>query len=77
MGLDYYNILLLLVVRRFHSLRSFHQRLLKINPLWGPEDDEGLCKSVKAPYIITLYSKHNWYFVIVVRLRGIFSYGKG
>ena len=33
---------LLLVVRRFHSLRSFHQRLLKVGPLWGPE---ATCKS--------------------------------
>ena len=24
-------------IRRFHSLRSFHQRLLKVGPLWGPE----------------------------------------
>lgn len=28
---------LLLVVRRFHDLRSFHQRLLKVGPLRGPE----------------------------------------
>ena len=28
---------LLLVVRRFHDLWSFHQRLLKIGPLRGPE----------------------------------------
>lgn len=55
MGSDYYNFLLLLLVRRFHSLRSFHQRLLKVAPLWRPEDDEGLCKRVKAPYINTLY----------------------
>ena len=27
---------LLLVVRRFHDLRSFHQRLLKVGPLRGP-----------------------------------------
>ena len=26
----------LLVVRRFHDLRSFHQRLLKVGPLRGP-----------------------------------------
>ena len=24
-------------IRRFHSLRSFHQRLLKVGPLRGPE----------------------------------------
>ena len=24
-------------IRRFHSLRSFHQRLLKVGPPWGPE----------------------------------------
>ena len=28
---------LLLVVRRFHDLWSFHQRLLKVGPLRGPE----------------------------------------
>ena len=28
---------LLLVVSRFHDLRSFHQRLLKVGPLRGPE----------------------------------------
>ena len=28
---------LLLVIRRFHDLRSFHQRLLKVGPLRGPE----------------------------------------
>ena len=28
---------LLMVVRRFHDLRSFHQRLLKVGPLRGPE----------------------------------------
>ena len=44
---------LLILVRRFHSLRSFHQRLLKVGPLWRPEDDEGLCKREKAPYINT------------------------
>ena len=27
----------LMVVRRFHDLRPFHQRLLKVGPLWGPE----------------------------------------
>ena len=27
----------LLVVRRFHDLRSFHQRLLKVGPLRGPK----------------------------------------
>ena len=27
---------LLILVRRFHSLRSFHQRLLKVGPLRGP-----------------------------------------
>ncbi len=46
MGSDYYKFLLLLLVRRFHSLRSFHQRLLKVGPLWRPEDDEDLCKRV-------------------------------
>ena len=28
---------LLLVIRRFHDLRSFHQRLLRVGPLRGPE----------------------------------------
>ena len=28
---------LLLVVRTFNDLRSFHQRLLKVGPLRGPE----------------------------------------
>ena len=28
---------LLMLVRRFHDLRSFHQRLLKVGPLRGPE----------------------------------------
>ena len=27
----------LMLVRRFHDLRSFHQRLLKVGPLRGPE----------------------------------------
>ena len=31
------DLSLLILVRRFHDLRSFHQRLLKVRPLRGPE----------------------------------------
>ena len=57
---------LLLVVRRFHDLWSFHQRLLKVGPLRGPEITyESRISYLFNPLILKYFLKRRgkiWWF---------------